>query len=111
MSSTVAGGQRAASKPGLSDSARVFAPAAVDVAGTWTTAPRRSAIHPRHCAHACEWVEMARMSSRRVPGLTASENAIGTSISALICSAEPSVSASSVALTPPSTEFSIGTTA
>ena len=45
-------------------------------------------------------------------GLSAtSAKRIGTSISAQIRSSVPSASASSVAVTPPSTEFSIGTTA
>jgi hypothetical protein len=51
------------------------------------------------------------MSSGRVPGLASSANCTSTCISRVIINGSPLVSSSMVAATPPSTEFSIGTTA
>ena len=51
------------------------------------------------------------MSASVVPGLTSRANSTGTITSALMTSGVPLASSSSVALTPPSTELSIGTTA
>ncbi len=101
---------RAASKE-ASPSDRSSAAAAVDVAGTWIAPGKVSSTQPRHCAHACGWVPMRRMSSARVPGRTASWKTTCTCISATMTRGSPCERESSVALTPPSMEFSIGTTA
>ena len=87
------------------------AAAAVDVAGTWTTPGKVSSSQLRHCAHAWGWVPMRLMSSGRVPGRTASWKTTETTISATITRGSPWERESRVALTPPSMEFSMGTTA
>ena len=88
------------------------AAAAVEVAGTWTAPSSSRATQPRHCAQAWGWVEIRRTSARRVPGTTASTKATGTTTSPTMTSGSgDAASVSIVALTPPSTEFSIGTTA
>ena len=107
---SVPGGHRAASKSAR-PSARSRAPAAVEVAGTWTASGMCARIHRRHWAQAWGCVAMRRMSPSPVPGRTARQKTMGTSISALISRGLPAVRLSSVALTPPSTEFSMGTTA
>ena len=65
----------------------------------------------RHCAQAWPWVETRRMSSIRTPGRATSTKLIGTRASRRIRSSWPVAIASRVAVTPPSTEFSIGTIA
>ena len=97
--------------PRAASSARSRAPAAVEVAGTWTASGMCARIHRRHWAQAWGCVAMRRMSPSPVPGRTARQKTMGTSISALISRGLPAVRLSSVALTPPSTEFSMGTTA
>ena len=95
--------------PSVVASAR--AGAEVEVPATYTASGRFWWTQPRHWAQACGWVEMARTSSRRVPGRPARTKVIGTAISAAMTRGVEATRLSSVALTPPSTEFSMGTTA
>ena len=81
------------------------------MAGTWIAPGKVSSTQLRHCAHACGWVPIRRISSGRVPGRTASWKTTCTCISATMTRGSPCERESNVALTPPSMEFSIGTTA
>ena len=112
--SALSGETSAASNPGSwpgAVSASSAPAAAVDVAGTCTAAGRLTLNQPRHCAHACGWVDTRVTSASTVPARAASTNDTGTTTSRSSTSASPVASVSSVAVTPPSTEFSIGTTA
>ena len=69
------------------------------------------ASQSRHWAAAWPWVRTDATSPRLVPGRTYNPNSTGMTTSPVIISGSPSTSLSRVADTPPSTEFSMGTTA
>jgi hypothetical protein len=109
--SRAAAGAHTAASNGCGPCSKASAAEAVDSVGTYTASGRFSPIQPRTCAHAWEWVPTARTASRVVPGAAASTKVMGTSTSPTTTSGSPLARASSVAETPPSTEFSIGTMA
>ena len=65
----------------------------------------------RHCASAWGCVAIFLIAETSVPCLANSANCTSTCISRVIISGSPVDSSSIVTATPPSTEFSIGTTA
>ena len=85
--------------------------AAVEEAGKYSAFGILASTQPRHWAQAWPWVEIRRTSPGWTPGRAARTNVIATSSSLTIRSGSPTATASRVALTPPSTEFSIGTMA
>ena len=87
------------------------APAAVDGAGVNSTPGSAVSAQPRTCAQAWGCVVTRRTSSIATPGRPTSTKLMGTCTSARICSVSPRAISSTVAETPPSTEFSMGTTA
>jgi len=88
-----------------------MAAAAVEDPGIYSTSGILLSAQSRHWAQAWLWVEIRRMSSSRVPGRATSTKLIETRASRRIRSSCPVAIASRVAVTPPSTEFSIGTIA
>jgi hypothetical protein len=70
-----------------------------------------AAAQLRTCAQPWLWVATERIADSSMSRRPTSTKLIGTRISRRICSASPLAMSSRVALTPPSTEFSIGTTA
>ena len=75
--------------------------------------PRRAGgrrASARHCGCGCGWPPTVLMSASPVPGRPSSANVTGSSSSRGSCSGSPAASSSRVAVTAPSTEFSIGTT-
>ena len=92
-------------------SATRLAASALEASGTHSRPGRLAAIQRRHCGSACGWPPTALMSASAVPGLVSSANSIGSRVSARM-SRSPSLARwSTVAVTMPSTELSIGTTA
>jgi len=83
----------------------------VDVVAIGVAPGTCSASHLRTCTNACGKLATVWMSAILVPGRTSTLNRIGNTASATATSGGPSVSASMVALTAPSTEFSTGTQA
>mgnify|MGYP001943750862 CR=1 FL=1 len=78
----------------------------MEAPGTWSASQRR------HCADACGWVATLRTSSNAMGARATRLNCTGRVTSAvIIIGASECVRSSSVADTPPSTEFSIGTNA
>ena len=64
---------------------------------------------PRHWASACGWDSTRVTASSATPGAAASTNRTGICTSATIRTPGSAISASTVVLTEPSTEFSTGT--
>ena len=92
-------------------SATCRAASAFDAAGRQLAAGSRSASQRRHWACACGWPPTVLMSARPVPGRASSANATGSGTSAQITRSRAVGSSSRVAVTAPSTEFSMGTMA
>jgi hypothetical protein len=99
-----------ASAPSTCPSAACRAASALDASGTHSVSGRWAASQPRHCGMACGWPPIRLMSPSAVPGLASSANAMGTCSSAMMTRL-PVARSSRVAVTTPSTELSIGTTA
>ena len=92
-------------------SATAAAAAAVDGAATSAASGRVRRSQRRHWASACGWVPTPRTAARVVPGRASSANETGSATSRVTMSGSPVASSSRVAVTAPSTEFSIGTIA
>ena len=87
------------------------AASALEAAGTHSAPGRWLAPQRRHWGWARGWPLTVRTSASLVPGRASSAKAIGSCSSAWICRSPPAVRSSRVAVTTPSTELSIGTTA
>ena len=87
------------------------AASALDASGTHSQSGRLAASQPRHCGMDCGWPPTRLMSPSPVPGLASSANAMGICSSARMTRPFPVARSSRVAVTTPSTELSIGTTA
>ena len=85
------------------------AASALDAAGRQAACGRFCSSHRRHWAWACGWPPTVVTSPSSVPGRVSSANATGSGTSALITRSRPVASSSRVAVTAPSTEFSMGT--
>ncbi len=82
------------------------------MAGSTATPGRWSLSQARHWASAWGWLATRRTSASAVPGAAARTKVTGTRCSATMTSGGVlPLRASRVALTPPSSEFSMGTTA
>jgi hypothetical protein len=84
---------------------------AVELLASVLASGRFSVSQVRTWASACGWLATVRTSASPVPGRTSTLNRMGSTASATATSGSPSVSASMVAGTAPSTEFSTGTQA
>ena len=98
-----------ASAASSSPSATWRAASAFDAAGRHAASGRWLASQCRHCAWACGWPPTVLISASSVPGRVSSANAIGSGCSAQMTRSGPVASSSRVAVTAPSTEFSMGT--
>src|SRR6476469_7729805 len=85
------------------------AAADVDVEASCVALPRCSASQPWTCVSAWGWLATDLTCAIDVPGRTSNENLTGSTTSATATNGSSTASASIVAETAPSTEFSTGT--
>lgn len=105
------GGQRGAD-PGVGAAvADVVGGPAFDIAGTTSASGRFSASQRRTCAAATGNAATVRTSAAATPGRMTMLNATSSVSSANTCSGVPAARLSSVGITEPSMEFSMGTQA
>ena len=104
-------GEQIAASYAQEGSSRPTAAAAVEEPGRYSAVGMVASAHCRTWAQACEWVETVLISSKASGRAATSTNLIGTRTSRIMRIPSEAAIASRVALTPPSTEFSMGTMA